>query len=112
MGRFTRALPLLALALPSVLIAAVSPPAHANEYHRPLVSRTMPVYPELARRMRIYGEVVVHADILPNGTVQDVHALSGHALLRGAAEDAVRHWRFAPAPGPGAATVSVEFNEP
>ena len=42
------------------------------------------------------GTVVLQAVIGKDGTVQDVHALSGHPMLTQAAVDAVRKWRYKP----------------
>jgi TonB family protein len=83
----------LLIAQPYTLAAPPSTP------HRTVLTRVPPVYPELARRMHVVGEVVIRVVILPNGTVSETHVESGHALLRQAAEDAVHHWRFASAPG-------------
>ena len=44
----------------------------------------------------IGGEVVMQAVIAKNGTVLATHVLRGHRLLRGAAQDAVRQWRYRP----------------
>ncbi len=64
--------------------------------HRNIVSRVPPVYPELARRLRVEGTVSVRATIRPDGTVADTRVESGHAMLAEAAQRAVQQWRFAP----------------
>ena len=61
-----------------------------------VISAPKPDYPTLARMTHIGGPVVLQAVIAKNGTVLATHVLSGHRLLRGAAEDAVRQWRFRP----------------
>lgn len=76
---------------------------------RPLLVRRQPAYPELARRMHISGDVPVRLNILPDGRVEQAHAEGGHALLRQAAEDAVRLWRFAPARASSSTIVTVSF---
>ena len=88
------------------LLAAATVSAHASE--RAVKSRVAPIYPELAKRMRISGVVSVQATVDANGKVTDVKATSGNRLLSGAAEDAVRKWRFDS--GDGTATVHVEIN--
>jgi protein TonB len=40
--------------------------------------------------------VEVHATISTNGTIKDLHAVSGPVMLRQAAADAVRKWRYKP----------------
>lgn len=61
-----------------------------------VLSAPRPDYPTLARVAHIGGPVVLQAVIAKNGSVLATHVLSGHRLLRGAAEDAVRQWRFRP----------------
>jgi TonB family protein len=87
-----------------------APPSAA---HRAILTRVTPIYPELARRMHICGQVTVRAIILPSGAVSETHVESGHALLRQAAEYAVHRWRFASAPGsdPSELIVNVLFDD-
>jgi periplasmic protein TonB len=61
-----------------------------------LVHQVTPQYPQLARQARIQGTVVLQAVIGKDGTVQNLHVLSGHPLLIEAAVDAVRQWRYKP----------------
>ncbi|MDP9038154.1 MAG: energy transducer TonB [Acidobacteriota bacterium] len=103
MGLVARPLLLSILALSSALAYAVAPGQESAE-RRPLLLRVRPSYPELARRMHVSGNVVLAVEVRPNGSVGDAHVESGHALLRQAAEEAVRRWRFAPGP---ATTISI-----
>jgi periplasmic protein TonB len=61
-----------------------------------LIRRVDPVYPPLARAARIQGSVVLAATISKAGTIDNLHALSGHPMLVPAAVDAVRQWRYRP----------------
>jgi TonB family protein len=61
-----------------------------------LISAPMPDYPMLAKVAHIGGEVILQAVISKNGTVSATRVMSGHRLLRGAAQDAVRRWRYRP----------------
>ena len=61
-----------------------------------LISAPMPDYPTLARFTHVSGEVVIQAVIAKNGSVLATHVLRGNRLLRGAAQDAVRRWRYRP----------------
>ena len=61
-----------------------------------LVHQVTPKYPPLARQSRIQGTVVLQAVIGKDGTVQNLHVLSGHPLLTQAAMDAVKQWRYKP----------------
>jgi protein TonB len=61
-----------------------------------LVKKTVPEYPPIARNMHVSGVVTVAITVTPQGTVSEAHAISGPILLRQAAVDAVRNWRFRP----------------
>ncbi|HEX2715301.1 MAG TPA: TonB family protein, partial [Candidatus Acidoferrales bacterium] len=61
-----------------------------------LLNRVQPVYPPLAKQARIQGNVVLHAIIAKDGSIQELQVLSGHPLLVQAALDAVRQWRYQP----------------
>jgi TonB family protein len=84
--------------------------AFASNVHRVIVTRTAPTYPELARRMHIGGKVVLMVTIQADGTVSATKVESGHALLAPAAQDAVTHWRFAPAPEASDSEIEVNFS--
>lgn len=99
----------LALALASLLVVPTVR-CEIAPAHRAVLVRTSPAYPELARRMHLSADVVVRVDILPDGTVASSHAESGHFLFRQAAEDAVRDWRFAPAPITTITLIHITFN--
>jgi TonB family protein len=88
------------------LLAASAVTARADE--RAVKSRVSPVYPELAKRMKISGTVSVQVTVDAEGKVTDAKATNGNRLLAGAAEDAVRKWKFAP--GDGVSVVNVEIN--
>ena len=62
-----------------------------------LLEKVEPEYPELARRARIQGTVMVQAVIGRDGTVEDAQIVqSSHRLLEEASLEAVRQWRYAP----------------
>ena len=53
-------------------------------------------YPLLAQNMNVQGSVVLQAIIGADGIIENVHVLSGPAILAAAAQQAVREWRFKP----------------
>lgn len=55
-----------------------------------------PSYPTLARQMKVQGSVVLQAMIGRDGTIEDLHVVSGPTILADAAKDAVRQWQFKP----------------
>jgi TonB family protein len=80
-----------------------------------LLSAPQPSYPKLASLTRTQGNVVMEAVISKDGTVEQLHVIKGHRLLRGAAKNAVRNWKYRPykvggVPVDVATTVSVDFN--
>lgn len=87
------------------LIAAMSMPVWAVT-ERAVKTKVPPVYPELARRMKISGIVKVEATVDADGKVTGVKTLSGNSALQSAAEEAVKRWKFAG--GDGTATVDVD----
>jgi len=91
-----------------VAILALALPARAGDT-RAVKSRVPPVYPELAKRMRISGEVQLQATVDADGKVKDVKPVSGNHMLELAAEDAVRQWKFVSGDGDAVVTVSVNF---
>jgi TonB family protein len=79
------------------------------------VSKVQPVYPELARRMKVTGTVRVAITVNTAGKVTSAKAVDGPAVLRASAEQAVKQWLFSPAtmngkPVIGTGTVSILFN--
>ena len=62
-----------------------------------LVSSVPPVYPQLAAASHVEGEVKIQAEINASGKVTSTKVLSGPILLRSAALNAVRQWKYSPA---------------
>jgi TonB family protein len=92
-------------ALAMIVLLASQALAASN---REVQSRVAPVYPELAKRMKITGIVEVEATVDPDGKVIGAKAISGSTVLSPAAAEAVRHWKFAP--GAEQSTVDVHVN--
>jgi protein TonB len=61
-----------------------------------LLRKVDPVYPTLARQMRIEGTVRFQAVISKEGEVQDLKYVGGPQALEKAAADAVKHWVYRP----------------
>ena len=77
---------------------------------RKVTSRTLPAYPSVARGMHLGGIVKVEAVVAPNGTVKTVSIRGGAPILAGAAADAVRKWKWAPAARETREPVEVKFS--
>src|SRR5271167_3954388 len=61
-----------------------------------LIRQVKPVYPALARSARIQGTVVLQAVISKDGSIENLHLVSGHPMLAPAAIDAVKQWKYKP----------------
>jgi len=89
---------------PSTNPMPVPPPPHVQTHpvrisqmsEGDLIRKVQPIYPSIARTARIQGAVVLSAIISKEGTIENLHVLSGHPLLSGAAIEAVRQWRYRP----------------
>jgi protein TonB len=78
------------------------------------VSAVAPVYPELAVKARVEGQVVLECGIDVRGRVVEVKVLNGSPLLTEAAVEAVRRWVYTPTllngvPVPVLMAVTVTF---
>lgn len=91
----------------ALLVIMVSPARAADD--RAVRTRVAPVYPEIAKRMKIEGAVKVEAKVDPSGKVTDAKAVNGNRILSAAAEDAVRKWKFEPGSGDAMVNVEVDF---
>lgn len=58
--------------------------------------KVSPSYPQTAKSAHVTGTVTVYLEIDEKGAVKAVHRSNGPQLLRQAAEDAVRRWKFRP----------------
>ena len=75
--------------------------------------RVVPVYPQIARNASAEGIVRVYVTIDEQGNVSEVAGSEGPSLLRSAAEDAARRWKFSPTAVAGKAvrlSGFIEFN--
>lgn len=61
-----------------------------------LQSQVDPVYPTIAVRARVQGQVTLRAVITAQGMIESLHVIEGHPMLVGAAMDAVKQWRYKP----------------
>jgi periplasmic protein TonB len=61
-----------------------------------LIRRISPTYPPLARQARIQGQVVLHAVISKEGSIEGLTLISGHPMLAPAAIEAVKQWKYKP----------------
>ena len=94
--------------------APVAAPATNAAQRERLAEAIPPSYPPLAQHMNVQGSVVLQALIAADGTIENLHVMSGPAILASAAQQAVREWRFKPVFQNGMAvetkaTITVNF---
>ena len=86
------------LAVPPPPAAQPSGPAPVGgEVSQPrLISSVLPVYPFAARDAHVEGDVVIDTQISASGLVTHMKVISGPAMLREAALEALRRWKYQP----------------
>jgi protein TonB len=61
-----------------------------------LINQVRPTYPPLAKAARVQGTVKFEAVIGKDGSIQNLHMISGPPLLVQAAMQAVQQWKYRP----------------
>jgi protein TonB len=61
-----------------------------------LIYKSVPQYPVIAKASHTEGIVVLQAMISKGGTIEGLHVISGSPMLRQAALDSVKTWRYRP----------------
>lgn len=79
-----------------VIVVAVIGLAETPAKQRAVASAVVPAYPLMAVAANAGGTVVIEAQVNAAGEVVTTRAVNGHSLLRQAAENAARRWRFTP----------------
>jgi len=80
---------------------------HALADTRKAVVNPEPEYPEIARRMKITGNVKVEIIVAPDGSIKSTKVLGGHPVLADAVTKALKKWKYAPAAAE--TTIQVDF---
>lgn len=106
-----------ATAPPVVITTKPSPPTRISQgvLAGLLLAPIQPTYPPIAKMTRTEGTVVVQAIISKSGRIESAHAVSGPAMLRAAALDAVRAAHYRPyllnnEPTEVETTISITFH--
>ena len=101
-SRWTRVV--LVSAGATVLLAAsgLAQTGTTDESKRKVKTKVAPAYPELAK-------VKIEVIIAPDGRVKSTRAVGGHPLLVQACQDAVKEWKFLPAPEETTQVVEFDF---
>lgn len=82
--------------IPKPIVEKIPPVVSGGVVNGKATNLVKPVYSSAARTMRVGGEVKVQVTIDEDGKVISASAVSGHPLLRGAAETAAKSSTFTP----------------
>jgi protein TonB len=79
-----------------------------------LVSRSVPIYPTIAKETGVEGQVTIDAVIDSTGRLTSMKVVSGALLLQQAALDSLRNWKYEPGylddrPVPVSTSITVKF---
>ncbi len=109
---WSRTLRVIAVAVVGLGLAAYAfgQSGTTDEGKRKVKSRVTPAYPELAKRMSVAGKVKIEVVITPDGRVKSTRVIGGHPLLVQACQDAVKEWKFVPAPQELTQIVEFDFS--
>lgn len=102
---------LAALIIATVSFTPVFPRALAQDHvERKIRIRVAPVYPAIARKMKLNGTVRVQVVVSTNGSVKETKVIGGHPILVTAAVDAVKKWKFEPASAESTGILEIKFD--
>lgn len=101
--------PLLLLLISGVLATATAQDS-TEESGRHILRKTMPAYPEIARKMNIGGTVKLVAIVAPDGKVKSIEPQGGSPILIEAAKAAISQWRYVPASAESRENVELHFS--
>jgi TonB family protein len=107
-SRWTQ-LAMSAAAVALLVSGASAQQSNTDDGKRKIKTKTSPTYPELARRMNVSGKVKIEVIITPDGHVRSSRVIGGHPLLVQSCQDAVKEWKFLPAPEETTQVIEFDF---
>src|SRR6266404_6207049 len=97
------------LSLGLTLSTASAQTSSSEDGKRKVKVKVSPLYPEIARHMNVTGKVKIEVIITPDGKVRSTRVVGGHPLLVQACQDAVKEWKFFPAPEETTQVIEFDF---
>jgi protein TonB len=82
----------------------------AEDSARKIVKKVAPEYPEIAKRVGVYGLVKVEVTIAADGSVRNTKVMAGHPMLVQSATTAISRWHYEPGKEE-VQTVTVDFHK-
>lgn len=92
-----------------LLVPVLVGTALTQESSRKVVARTVPAYPELARKMNLAGKVKLEVNVSAAGSVTRVKLVGGNPVFEASAVEAVKQWKFESAKDATMETIILEF---
>ena len=110
---FTWSKKMLAAAAAALFVVSLSfaQQTTVEEGKRKVKTKVTPAIPELARRMNITGKVKIEVVIASDGHVKSSRAMGGHPVLVQTCLDAIKEWKFEPAPEETTQVVEFDFKQ-
>ncbi|HKS80124.1 MAG TPA: energy transducer TonB [Candidatus Acidoferrales bacterium] len=96
------------LAAPPIIFGQEAPAPEVTK--RKVKTKVVPNYPPLAKQMNITGRVKIEATISAEGKVTSTKVVGGSPVLVDSAIEALKKWRFEPAPKDTTEVIEFEFN--
>lgn len=90
-------------------ILAQAQDASSDASKRRVKSKVLPEYPAIARQLSLQGKVRVETTVSPDGHVTSTKVVGGNPVLASAAVDALKRWRFEPAPKESIELIEIDF---
>jgi len=78
---------------------------------RKVRTKIAPTYPALARQLNVSGKVKIEVTIAADGHVASTRTIGGSPLLVAPATEAVKKWRYDPAPKESTEIVEFDFSD-
>jgi protein TonB len=94
--RLASLLVLAAVAAGSAFAQAPQKKVSASEALSAAVSKPQPVYPPVARHLKLEGSVEIEAVVTEDGAVEKVNIVTGNPVLTKSAVEALKKWKFKP----------------
>ncbi|HTS13152.1 MAG TPA: energy transducer TonB [Candidatus Limnocylindrales bacterium] len=90
--------------------AAQDPSTEAAK--RKVKTKILPDYPQIARPLNLAGKVKIEVTISADGRVTSTRVVGGSPVFASSAVDAVKRWRFEPAPKDTTEIIEIDFAPP
>jgi TonB family protein len=99
----------LTVVLTADLFSQVNQAQSQDHPDRRVVSKILPVYPEVAKRNSVAGVVRLEVTVREDGSVRSIRILGGSPILVQSATNAVYKWKFARARAETKEVIEIVF---